>query len=85
MYRDLTLIQKAGDDGRHAWLLQTVYWTCQQATIYTEYNTDGAGSHCPSPGDSPDPGFEPESPASQADSLPLSHQGSPLPKRTLGK
>ena len=34
----------------------------------------------PSPGDLPDPGIEPETPvapALQADSLPLSHQGSP--------
>ena len=34
----------------------------------------------PSPGDLPDPGIEPETPAApalQADSLPLSHQGSP--------
>ena len=29
----------------------------------------------PSPGVSPDPGIEPRSPALQADSLPLSHQG----------
>ena len=35
------------------------------------------GLPCPSPGDPPDPGIEPESPALQADSLPLSHQGSP--------
>ena len=31
----------------------------------------------PSPGDLPDPGIEPGFPALQADSLPLSHQGSP--------
>ena len=31
----------------------------------------------PSPGDLPDPGIKPGSPALQADSLPLSHQGSP--------
>ena len=31
----------------------------------------------PSPGDIPDPGIEPVSPALQADSLPLSHLGSP--------
>src|SRR5574341_2543749 len=31
----------------------------------------------PSPGDLPNPGIEPGSPASQADSLPLSCQGSP--------
>ena len=36
---------------------------------------------CPSPGDLPHPGIKPESPvapAVQVDSLPLSHQGSPL-------
>ena len=31
----------------------------------------------PFPGDLPDPGIEPKPPASQEDSLPLSHQGSP--------
>ena len=31
----------------------------------------------PSPGDLPDPGIKSTSPALQADSLPLSHQGSP--------
>ena len=39
-----------------------------------------SGLPCPPPGDLPDPGIEPVSPvapASQADSLPLSHQGSP--------
>ena len=33
---------------------------------------------CPSPGDLPDPGIEPGSPSLHADSLLLSHQGSPL-------
>ena len=40
-----------------------------------------SGLPCPPPGDLPDPGIEPMSPvapALQADSLPLSHQGSPL-------
>ena len=32
----------------------------------------------PSPGDLPNPGIEPASPALQADSLPLSHLGSPF-------
>ena len=32
----------------------------------------------PSPGDLPDPGIKPTSPALQADSLPLSHQGNPF-------
>ena len=35
------------------------------------------GVPLPSPEDLPDPGIEPGSPALQADSLPLSHQGSP--------
>ena len=39
-----------------------------------------SGLPCPPPGDLPNPGTEPESPASsasQADSLPLNHQGGP--------
>ena len=35
------------------------------------------GLSCPPLGDLPDSGMEPVSPALQADSLPLSHQGSP--------
>ena len=37
----------------------------------------GMGSLFPSPGDLPDPGIEPRSPALQADSLPASSQGKP--------
>ena len=39
----------------------------------------------PSPGDLPDSGIKPESPALQMDSLPLSHQGSPLVFVTMFK
>ena len=35
------------------------------------------GLSCPPPGDLPDPGMEPTSPALQVDSLSLSYQGSP--------
>jgi len=35
-----------------------------------------SGLPCPPPGDLPDPGIEPLSPALQTDSLPLSHLGS---------
>ena len=38
---------------------------------------DWSGLPFPSPGDLPDPEIEPRSPALQADSLHLSHQGSP--------
>ena len=36
-----------------------------------------SGLPFPSPGDLPDPGIEPASPALQKDSLPLNHQGNP--------
>ena len=44
---------------------------------------DWSGLLFPPPGDLPDPGIKPKSPALQADSLPLSHQGSPWPHLTL--
>ena len=37
-----------------------------------------SGQSFPSPGDLPDSGVKPASPALQGDSLPLSHQGSPM-------
>ena len=37
---------------------------------------------CPPPGDLPDSGIEPTSPALQADSLPLSHWGNPHMRHT---
>ena len=39
-----------------------------------------SGLQCSPPGDLPNPGIEPGSPALQADPLPLSHQGSPRSK-----
>ena len=49
-----------------------------QAPLSTESPRQeyGSGLPFPSPGDLPDPGMEPMFPALQADSLPLSHQGS---------
>ena len=38
-----------------------------------------SGLPCPPPGDLPNPGIEPTSPALQAGSLPLSHQGNSFP------
>ena len=43
--------------------------------IWEEY---WSGLPFPSPGDLPDPGIKPMSPSGQADSLPLSHLGSPV-------
>ena len=44
-----------------------------------------SGLPFPSPGDLPDPGIEPGSPALQADALPPSHQGSPVVKNPPAK
>ena len=44
-----------------------------------------SGLPFPSPVYLPNPGIEPISPALQADSLPLSHQGSPVKKAQHGK
>ena len=41
-----------------------------------------SGEPVPSPGDLRNPGIQPRSPAMQADSLPLSHKGSPSTPRT---
>ena len=43
----------------------------------------GVGSRFPSPEDVSDPGIKPVSPALQADSLPLSHRGSPYTRTCM--
>ena len=55
---------------------------CSQAPLSVGFSRQEywSGLPCPPPRDLPDPGIElasPEAPALQADSLPLSHQGSP--------
>ena len=63
--------------------LFVTFWTIAcQAPLSMEFSTQEywSGLPCPPPGDLPNPGIKPESPASpalQADSLLLSHQGSP--------
>ena len=57
-------------------------WTvARQAVQSMEFSRQEcwSGLLFPPPGDIPDPGIEPASPVLQADSLPLSHQGSPSP------
>ena len=48
-----------------------------QAPLSMEFSSQEYWSGLPFPGHLPDPGIEPGSPTLQADSLPLSHQGSP--------
>ena len=54
-------------------------WT-HQAPLSTGFSRQEywSGLPVPSPGDFPDPGIKPASPALQADSLRLSHQESPV-------
>ena len=58
----------------------TVWTVAHQVPLFMEFFRQEYWSGLPflSPGDLPDPGIKPPSPALQADSLPLSHLGSPL-------
>ena len=61
------------------WLCETPWTEARQAPLSMGSSRQEYWSRLPfpSPGDLPDPGIEPRSPALQAKSLPLSHQGSP--------
>ena len=61
----------------------TLWTVAPQAPLSMRFSRQEywSGLLCPLPGDLPDPGTEPTSPASpalQVDSLPLSHCGSPI-------
>ena len=61
-------------------MLVTQSWTvAHQAPLSMEFSRQEywSGLSFPSPGDFPNPGIKPRSPALQADSLPLCHMGSP--------
>ena len=55
----------------------TTPWTAAWLPCPWDFPGKNTGVPFTSPGDLPHPGIEPGSPALQADSLPLSHQGSP--------
>ena len=66
----------------HLQLFATLWTAAHQAPLSLGFSRQEywSGLPCPPPGDLPNPGIEPTSPASsalQVDSLPLSHQGSP--------
>ena len=66
--------------------LVTPWTVAYQAPLSMDFSRQESwsGLPFPFPGDLPDPGIEPAFPALQVDSLPLSHQGSPL-KNTILK
>ena len=61
------------------WLCATPWTIAPQAPLSVEFSRQEywSGLPFPPPGDLPNPGFKPESPTLQADSLPLSHLESP--------
>ena len=61
------------------WLFATPWTVAHQAALSVDFSRQEywSGLPFPSPGDLSHPGIEPRSPALQADSLPLSHHGSP--------
>ena len=73
----------------HVWLSATPWTVAHQAPLSVGFcrHEYCSGLLFPSLGDLPDPGIEPESPASpvlQADSLPVSHWGSPFHRSSAG-
>ena len=61
-------------------LFATPWTVARQAPLSMGFSRQEhwSGLPFPSPGDLPDSGIKPESPALQTDSLPLCHQGSPV-------
>ena len=71
-------------------LFATLWTVARQAPLSMEFSKQEywSGLPFPPPGDLPDPGIELESPAFpalQADSLLLSHLGSPIQPKHIGK
>ena len=64
---------------RHVQLFATPWTVARQAPLSMGFSRQEywSGLPFPSPGDLPDPGVEPKSPALQADSLLLTLEGSP--------
>ena len=63
----------------HVRLFETLWTVAHQAPLFMGFSRQEywSGLPFPPPGDLPDSGIEPTSPALQVDSLPLSHLGSP--------
>ena len=74
-----------GDCAHLHWLFATLYTVTHQAPLSVGFSRQEylSGFPFPLPGDLPDPGVKPVSPALQVDSLLLSHQG--LPRCVSGK
>ena len=64
----------------HIWLFATPWTVAHQPPLSMGISRQDywSGLPCPPPGDLPNPGFKPTPPALQVDSLPLSHQRSPI-------
>ena len=64
----------------HVRLFVTAWTAARQAALSMGFSRQEywSGLPCPPPGDLPDPGIEPASPALQVDSLPTEPPGKPL-------
>ena len=79
-HSQLTILRGIHAKSLQSWpsgLFATLWTVAYQAPLSIGFSRQEywSGLPCPAPGDLPDPGIEPESPASQVDSLLLSHQG----------
>ena len=68
-------------------LFVTPWTVARQAALSMGFSRQEywSGLPCPAPGDLPNPGIKPASPALQAGSLPLSHRGSPRSNALISK
>ena len=66
----------------HVWLCATLRTVAHQASLSMVFSRQEywSGFSYPSPGDLPDPGIKPGSPALQTDSLPSQPPGKPIPQ-----
>ena len=71
------LLEKAGLQGSHIWPQSHTSEEPQRHLRGHVLSRSVMSDSFPPPGDLPDPGIEPVSPAWQVDSLPLSHRGGP--------
>ena len=69
----------------HVWIIATLWTIACEVPLSTGFSRQEYWSELPfpSPGVLPDPGIKLTSAVLQADSLPLSHQGLPIPQRLM--
>ena len=79
-YHNVSSLQCVISHFSHVWLFVSLRTVACQAPLFTGFSRQEywSGLPCPLPGDLPDPGIKPRSPALQMDSSPAEPQGKPV-------